>query len=848
MAHLGKDAWWGPRTAGGRALLVFALALLPGVAHADSKDDARRHFVAGLEAAKAGQYEVALQRFLAANEAYPHPATLYNIARSYLDLEDYATALVYYRQFREASPDKASQVDPVIAALEVRLRGGDAAPVAGGASSGTGGGGFGATAEEVARLQAIAAELEALTRALGERASEVPTEVPAGEGTPREIDEAVADIEGGGFIDEAYTKVVVTASRYGQEPIDSPSTITVITADDILLSGVTTIPDVLRRVVGVEVMSLASTGFEVSIRGFNRELSNKVLVLIDGRSTYLDFLGTSFWPTFPVTLEEIERIEVIRGPGSAVYGANAVTGVINIITKTPGEDTSLAKVEAGSPGYSRVTGLVSGRTDKNAYRFSTSYQQEGRWAKEFEVGETSPMVPLQQDQDLARRSVQFNGRIDRPFGDDGFASMSGGYNSGTFEFYSIGALGNFWLDDRHHYIRTDISYGVAHLRAFWNHDQMTTGRWAEPVSEKQTFNATGTSDTFDVELEANGTLTTGSVQHRLNGGIGYRYKVLANLEYMGGFDPKEHHVNAFINEEATAGALKLVGSLRVDRHPLLPISETISPRGSAILRVADDTSVRVTGGSAFRAPTLLESYMDVNLGTTVDGVYLADFGSRDLVPERILTVEAGAHDESTLYHTLDVAVYYNRLTDIISLRSVEPEFAFYDPEDNGFLVGSTGWANTDVGYDGVGVETDFELYPADGLDVYANVAITSIVETSDEGRVRDLSTSMAKINGGVMYRTPFRTDITLGAHYVSAQTWRLRDFDAQGQIVVTEADLDPRLILNARLAARPLPEESLEVAASVWNLLGTDEASRFREHPKGQPVGHRVVGTVTYRF
>ena len=77
---------------------------------------------------------------------------------------------------------------------------------------------------------------------------------------------------------------------------------------------------------------------DLSIRGFNRELSNKVLILVDGRSVYWDFIGTTFWSTLPVAMSEIERVEVIRGPGSAVYGANAMTGVVNIITKAPGSE------------------------------------------------------------------------------------------------------------------------------------------------------------------------------------------------------------------------------------------------------------------------------------------------------------------------------------------------------------------------------------------------------------------------------------------------------------------------------------------------------------------------------
>src|SRR5204863_5896481 len=86
-----------------------------------------------------------------------------------------------------------------------------------------------------------------------------------------------------------------------------------------------------------------------SVRRFNRRVSNRVLVLVDGRSVYQDFLGGTFWPLLDVAVQDVSRIEVIRGPGSALYGANAFSGVVNIITKT-GEDAAGARafMQAGT--------------------------------------------------------------------------------------------------------------------------------------------------------------------------------------------------------------------------------------------------------------------------------------------------------------------------------------------------------------------------------------------------------------------------------------------------------------------------------------------------------------------
>lgn len=843
-----------PRTARWAFSLVLLLVSTP--AWADPKDDARRHFVAGLAAAQARDYETALDEFLQAQAAYPHPASLYNIARSYADLGDVPKAVEYFELYLAAAPEKAPEIEPVLAALRSRLAAppapvatavapapAPAAPVAA------------AQAEEIARLRAIAAELEALSAALTERAAApVPVAAapvaaadPAAPAEPAAVPAATSALpEGGALLSDAYERVVVTASRYGQSPLDSPSTITVLTEDDIRLSGATSIPEVLRRVVGVDVMELSAAQPDVSIRGFNRELSNKVLVLVDGRSVYLDFLGTVFWGSLPIALEEIERIEVIRGPGSAVYGANAMTGVINIITRRPGEGRSVVRAQVGTTGFAQGTALVDGRNGATSYRFTTGLQQVGRWSAEVPVVEGGALVPFVEDQSMSLQAVRANGRVDRAFLDQGLASLSAGYGRGMSEFYALGALGDYVMDFTSGYARGDLAWGPAHLRAFYNTVSGPTGPWTEAAGARS-LNTTFDSDTLDTELEANGELDTGAVHHRLNAGVGYRYKRI-DWGYLVGEAPiDEHHVAGFAQEEASMGPVALVGALRLDRHPLVPLGETISPRGAAIVRVAKATSVRVTAGSAFRSPTFMESYLDLAQPTDADGIYVRTLGDTTLSPERILTGEIGLHDESTGFHMADAAVYVNRVTDLIYLTDVEGEVAFYNPDLDGFSAGSTGFTNLAPVYTAYGAELDARVFPLDGLDLYANLALEKVQEDDEGVVVQDRSTSGVKINGGAMYRTPFRVD--LGAHvsWMSDQTWRLREYDDTGALVVAEEDVPAHAVVSGRVAARPFPKEGLEIAVAGWNL-GALGGATFREHPKGQLVGARVWGEASWRF
>ena len=139
-------------------------------------------------------------------------------------------------------------------------------------------------------------------------------------------------------IEDLMNVQVSSVSKKEQKLSRTAAAIFVITPEDILRSGATSIPDVLRMVPGMNVAQINGSTWAISARGFNQQFSNKLLVMIDGRVVYTSTFAGVFWDTvldFP--LEDIARIEVIRGPGGTVWGANAVDGVINIFTKKASE-------------------------------------------------------------------------------------------------------------------------------------------------------------------------------------------------------------------------------------------------------------------------------------------------------------------------------------------------------------------------------------------------------------------------------------------------------------------------------------------------------------------------------
>ena len=177
---------------------------------------------------------------------------------------------------------------------------------------------------------------------------------------------SVADLD----ISELMNTKVTSVSKKEQKMSQVAAAIFVITQEEIRRSGATSIPDLLRIVPGLDVAQINANSWAISARGFNHQFSDKMLVLIDGRPVYTPLFGGVYWDTQDVVLEDIDRIEVIRGPGATVWGANAVNGVINVITLKAAETQgALATASGGThelgSAVTQYGGKIGGDT---AYR------------------------------------------------------------------------------------------------------------------------------------------------------------------------------------------------------------------------------------------------------------------------------------------------------------------------------------------------------------------------------------------------------------------------------------------------------------------------------------------------
>src|SRR5688572_21098563 len=183
--------------------------------------------------------------------------------------------------------------------------------------------------------------------------------------------------------EQLFSATVVSATKTEETWRTTPAAVYVLTSEDLMRSGATSIPEALRMVPGVQVARTNTAGWAISVRGFNGALSNKLLVLIDGREVYDPLFSGVYWDIQDTVLEDVERIEVIRGPGGTLWGSNAVNGVINVITKKA-KDTqgNLASLTAGNQERAIVSGRHGGKLnlENGYYRVyaKTRYSDEQR--------------------------------------------------------------------------------------------------------------------------------------------------------------------------------------------------------------------------------------------------------------------------------------------------------------------------------------------------------------------------------------------------------------------------------------------------------------------------------------
>ncbi len=878
-------------------LLVAALVLAASTARADVRTEARRHFRQGMALIAEGNVEEGVAELEEAYDILPHPNVLYNIGRAYAESGRYAQAVEYFERYIESDPPDRAEVLGFITALRARIEALEAregetpaqpeesaeattqspetAPVA--------------SEEEILALEDSATQIEALAEsaqsdALRQRAERLralaaalrerraaggqepsegagPTEGQGG-GEGEGEGEAAGGEDGSLVLGEqregdTYEEQVVSSSRAAQSPLDAPNSTTTITAQGLRLSGLTQPGEALRRVAGVELMTASPGDVQLSIRGLNQRLSNRAIVLIDGRSVYLDFIGTTIWSLLPLSIEDIERIEVIRGPASALYGADAFTGIVNIITRPIGGYRSWVSSGLGTHGQLRVATTVTERVDALRFRLGGGYERADQFA--LAVGpDRVDIAPVASDPNLGFSRLWFTGEAQLRIADGYTLSAGTALATGDRAFQGLSRLRELYLSNAlfaQTYVQARTAFGLSG-RVFWNHFETDYGQTGVreggiPLAQQARVDR---QTVLDVELVYQNELEiVRGLQNQIIGGVGYRFKEI-DWDWIPDVQT-QHHFNVFLQDTLRIEeAVQVVLSARLDRHPLLAEPQ-ISPRGSVVVHPTPRQTIRLTAGTAFRSPTFVESYVRVPNSTPLRGVTAFGVGNESLNPERIVSVELGYMLQETDYFALELNGYYNLVFDQILLSrntanrlydaAHDPRAAF-DPSLSAFPLGELQFANEDADFQQIGGELGVRVYPVDGLDLYVNYAIHETSPTTPQslgGRELDQRTSAHKVNAGAQYRSPFGLDLSVDFSWVSDQVWVAQVLaTARGGTAFVSFGLPSYVVLNARVGWRFFNDQ-LELA-----VVGTNLIQEHREHPFGQPIDRRFMGSVTFRY
>ncbi len=854
---------------------------------ADERTDARREFRQGMQMIADGQYDEGIKHLENAYEILPHPNVLYNVALAHTYAGRPDAAIYYFERYKETAPEAdATEIDAIIARLRSQSAGAAEPAVAEQQTPQT----AEQSRDELALVQNAAQELrraaetsnnEALRRkadeleasakrlrerqgtTLAEEDKQATTPATPGVTTPETLPgtekQAAPTIKSAEAAAQAgvYEEQVVSASRLAQSPLDAPNATAIITAQDIRLTGLNNLNDLLRRVAGVEVNSIAPNHAEISIRGLNRRTSNKVMLLLDGRMLRQEFLGSSWYDFLPVSIEDVERIEIIRGPASALYGADAFSGIINIITRNPGEGGSQLAGGLGNHNQGRAVASFNGKEGDLAYHFGFGYDQEDN-SKLFVGNGRSDVQSLTDSPNYATQKVWSNAELRYPIAQKSQVTAGGNLVYGDQVVQGLSRLQQVSVDDAFEsqvYANVTTPVGIR-LGSWWNHMDASAGQTAFTPGQTEIV-PNGIQDIVDIDLSWSDRVQL-LVPQTLTVGVGYRFKSI-DFDWLD-TTHQQHHFGAYIQDviELTKN-LRLQLGARMDRHPLLS-SVQFSPRGSLVYRFLEGQSLRATIGRAFRGPSFIESYLQFPNSTPLRGVSGWGQGNTKLDPESITSYEIGYQNQASDYFAFEANAYLNFVKDLILFTDVERftlrdyanspagfDPSAYDPGSSSYPVSSLFWTNERATYRQVGGEAGVRFFPVAGLDIYTNYSIHDTRPNNskdvDPVRAKEQQTSLHKVNGGIQYRARFGLDTSLDVHWFSPQVWVEQVIDIERGVKFQTFDQPSFTMVNGRLGYR-LFDDRLELGVVGTNLAHVTR----RQHPYGQPLDTRVMGTAKVRF
>ncbi len=644
-------------------------------------------------------------------------------------------------------------------------------------------------------------------------------------------------------LEELKDVVIVSASKKPEIVSNTAAAVYVITQEDIRRSGVTSIPEALRLAPGVHVARITATEWAINIRGLNSQFARNLLVLIDGRSVYTHVFSGVFWDIQDTVLDDIDRIEVIRGPGAAVWGANAVNGVINIITKKAaqtqggqavvlaGSQEQLASVRYGNTlnnqAYYRVYGKFFNRGDISDVSIDLDSQSgnpnDAEPSDNWRSGRGGFRIDMEPGHGLSEDSANsftlqgetYKNRYDKEFERRSiiFPGVASLQNNGNSTSEAVG-----W-----------------HLQGTWQHSMTsgsaTTFQIYHDYAKKDYDPGSGRVNTTDLEFQHH--LTLGG-NHAFVWGLEYKnindeFDDSANIS-MTPSSLSQNFWSAFLQDEITIQPqrLSLIIGSKFENNEFTGLE--IQPSIRLLYKPDELLSLWGAVSRAVRTPSRLELH-----GRTSDQVELPDInpsapvevitqGNSELDPESLVAYELGMRLKPSPTLWLDTALFYNQYDDLIGLELMDS-----DAVNNRYELG---YANNTSGQ-AYGVEMALDWKATDKWLLGATY--TYLHSLIRENKVDD-PTLAALIAKGSNPRHSFSIrsylDITPDI-----------DFDLWFRYVsrLPERNIDSYSVIDARLAWRM--RRDLELSLVGQNLLesGHSEFSSLE-------IERSVYGKIDWKF
>lgn len=628
---------------------------------------------------------------------------------------------------------------------------------------------------------------------------------------------------------------VTSVSRKKQQLNEVASAVYVITRDDIRRSGVTSIPEALRMAPGIQVSRIDANKWAIASRGFASQFTNKLLVLIDGRTVYSPSYSGVYWDVQDTLLGDIERIEVIRGPGATVWGSNAVNGVINIITRNAA-DTRGGLVEAGVGKEER--GLA-------ALRYGGEIAQgiSGRAYLKYNAWDES-----------------YNPETGEGAGDDWRSLRAGFRVDGTHDATNSWTLQGDIYDNRENQLLnlwkdpTDPAnapyapyYRVTNVATTtdatgWN----LLGRWKHSLSssnnlslqayfdrtERQEYIFGQAHDTFDIDFQHQFAL---GKRHDIIWGLGYRrIEDRFKTTFMAAFRPDRLTLDlysAFVQDEILIGdKLRLTLGSKFEHNENTGLE--IQPSARIVWLPNERMTLWGAVSRAARTPSRVET--SAYIISTIAPVPITSptvmrvLGNPDFLSESLIAYETGWRFEVREGLSLDLALFYNQYTDLQTFEAIDPS----NPLSN-----STFGNKMQADSHGFELATDWRATPwwrlvatYSYLKISANLAGDSSDVTGTE-KVAEGSSPVDQYS--------LRSMMDLGRH-VNLDFWIYH----MGDLPRTSFFYQNRSIkdftsLNIRLAWRPV--KTLELSLTGNNLLDSQHAEFVGENLYAQTEIERSV-------